>query len=432
MSKKVSVTVTVGEGSELHNHDIGYRQTLEHVHGGADDVIELIPYRPYREQINEMMKPYIDEYNAKQQERYAAAWERYNKGEIKTKPRKRDYQPMGYDYFEDHKDDVYYNRATKDKETVQMFRSLILGLGDKADRDNGVITRDEAEGVMRGVVKRWPELFPDFKLLGATLHTDEEGFYHCHIDYKPMFEGETRERGLGVLVGQEAALEHMGFQPEQSLINASDKAPIRFNAFRNLLYLETEKELNKRNLRLLWGATKIKEPDKDASTNQALGHWQETRDAANDMQQVINAALDVQAGEIDANNSVYFMEQWLPKAEQVIKRVARSPRTIDRRGYKVTFNLFDQLKSLLDRFLSFIGNIIGYMCELEAENAALRKEVKELQPMARDGLEKTREIARLKSELKTIQKKLAIIENNPYLNQLLENEYRSKTKNKEQ
>jgi len=60
---EISVTVTVGEGSERHNHDLEYRSTLKHVHDMKDGVIELVPYRPYQEQINELMKPYIDEYN---------------------------------------------------------------------------------------------------------------------------------------------------------------------------------------------------------------------------------------------------------------------------------------------------------------------------------------------------------------------------------
>ena len=40
--REISATVTVGEGSEKHNHDLEYRSTLEHVHGCAEDVIELM------------------------------------------------------------------------------------------------------------------------------------------------------------------------------------------------------------------------------------------------------------------------------------------------------------------------------------------------------------------------------------------------------
>ena len=39
MSRKVSCTVTVGQTSERHNHDLDYRETLEHVHGSKEAVV---------------------------------------------------------------------------------------------------------------------------------------------------------------------------------------------------------------------------------------------------------------------------------------------------------------------------------------------------------------------------------------------------------
>ena len=82
--KELSVTITFGMGNEAHNHDLEYRETLEHVHAREDGVVELLPYRPYRDQINELMRPYIDEYNAERDRRLQAAWDRYNAGELKT------------------------------------------------------------------------------------------------------------------------------------------------------------------------------------------------------------------------------------------------------------------------------------------------------------------------------------------------------------
>lgn len=67
---ELSVTVTVGTGSEGHNHDVGYRETLPHVHARPEGVIELIPYRDYKTVIDETMKPYIDAYNARRQRQY--------------------------------------------------------------------------------------------------------------------------------------------------------------------------------------------------------------------------------------------------------------------------------------------------------------------------------------------------------------------------
>ncbi len=38
---QISGTVTVGNGSEVHNHDRQYRSTLKHVINPENDVIEL-------------------------------------------------------------------------------------------------------------------------------------------------------------------------------------------------------------------------------------------------------------------------------------------------------------------------------------------------------------------------------------------------------
>ena len=51
---EMSATVTVGEGSEKHNHSIGYRsQELKHTHDTSKEtVIELVPYeKTYKEKI---------------------------------------------------------------------------------------------------------------------------------------------------------------------------------------------------------------------------------------------------------------------------------------------------------------------------------------------------------------------------------------------
>lgn len=114
--QEISVTITSGKGSEPHNHDIKYRQELAHVDQDRGQVTELIAYKPYREQINEAMKPYIDEYNRKVEVRYVAAWKRYETGEIKTKPRRRDFQPEDPDYFAAHLHDTFFNRKTGKRE----------------------------------------------------------------------------------------------------------------------------------------------------------------------------------------------------------------------------------------------------------------------------------------------------------------------------
>lgn len=369
---EISVTITCGEGSEKHNHDLEYRSTLKHVHDRPEGVIELIPYRDYKTQINEALKPYIDEYNEGVAAREAAAWERYRAGEIKTKPRKRDYKRMGYDYVADHIDDEQHNPRTGKTEKMPMWRSLILGIGDREDRHAGRITEEQARCIFAEVVNDFRRDFPDFLLLGATIHLDEEGFYHMHLDYKPLYEKEKVERGLSVGIGQDAALERMGYSPEQSIVNGRDKVPILFNAFRNKLYYRMEAAMTEQGLRLQYGVSQVKEPGKDASRNQALETWQATQDAAREMQHQKNIALDIINGDEVSPKELADAMLSAEKAMGILRAVEASPRTVTRNGYKITFNLLSQLKSFVSGFVETMAKLIR---EVKSLRTDLRKEV---------------------------------------------------------
>lgn len=161
---EVSVTITAGEGCEEHNHGLEYRSKLEHTHDtGKDTVIELVPYeKSYKEQINELMKPYIKERNEYTLKRKAAAWDRYNSGQIKTKPRNRDYPLIGNDYYTQHLHDQMRNPKTNKMEQIKMFRSLIIGLGDKSDRENGKITKEQALHIFNEFLVRFKKGFSIF------------------------------------------------------------------------------------------------------------------------------------------------------------------------------------------------------------------------------------------------------------------------------
>lgn len=369
--REVSVTCTVGKGNEIHNHDLEYRETLKHVHGRPDGVIELIPYRSYREQINELMKPYIDEYNDNVEKRYQAAWERYNAGKIKSKPKRRDYPLMSYDYYEEHLNDTYYDQHDGVTKPLPIWRELLIGLGDQADRKNGTITEEEAKRILRRFVEEFPERFPHFRLLGASLHLDEAGFYHAHIDYKPMFRVEA-QRGLNVSISQEAALEAMGLEPEQALVNGRDKAPLRFNAFRGICYDMIEDGLRVEGIYLMYGATARKDPDKDSSVHQTLDDYKARKDAKNrQWEKAKAAALDVKhqsnivediirTGEPSRESLKEALEAGA-QIQQIFDDVAGSPIDEERRGHVVTFRLFDQLRSFVDRVSETIGTLCAYL-----------------------------------------------------------------------
>lgn len=388
---EISVTVTVGEGSERHNHDLDYRATLKHVHEMENGVIELVPYtKDYHSQINELLKPYIDEYNKGVDQRYQEAWERYNAGQIKTKPRKRDYKHMEYDYCAAHKDDYIKNPVTGKREQVPLFRELIIGFGDKEDRELGRITEEQAKKVAGDVVEHFREKFPNFRILGASLHLDEGGFYHMHLNYKPVMDAEF-SKGLQCTVSQDTVLEKMGYEPEQSIINESDKAPIRFNAFRNEIYRFVEESFADVGLRLMYGASKVKEPEKDSSVNQQLPAWQATQDAARELQHLKNVMLDTVAAD---KVSPEGFKQAVTAADNITRaldEIERQPRSRwNKNQVLVSFHLFDQLKSFVKDMVETVRHllqkidILSQNLDIEHERAEeLERENAKLRPLAK-------------------------------------------------
>ena len=355
MSKEISVTITAGVGAERHNHDFSYRQTLPHVNGGPEDIIELVPYRSYEEQINEIMKPYIDEYNERQKEKYKKAWERYNTGAIRSKPKKKDYKEMSYEYYGEHKNDVKKNPKTGKIERIPIFRSLIIGIGDSEDRHSGKITREEAERVFRRTIAQFQKDFPCFKLLGATTHCDEKGFFHCHCDYMVLYEKENH-KGLKVGIGLEAALERCGMQPEQSIINGRDKVPLLFNAMRNRIYREMEASLAEAGFRMQLGVSSIKEPRKDSGKNQKLEDWQKTQDAVRQLQRHKNTALDILERDKISPDDLKIALTAAIEITDKINEIENSPRKrIDKNKVVVEFRLLDQLRSFVDQLISHVA-----------------------------------------------------------------------------
>lgn len=414
---EVSATVTVGEGSEAHNHDLEYRSTLTHVHDRPDGVIELIPYRNYSIVIEEAMKPYIDRYNQRVEERYQAAWERYNAGEIKTKPRKRDFQKMSDCYLYEVDGEKYRNPHTGKVEEAPMFRSIIVGIGDREDRQTGRITEEQAKAIFAKVIAEFREKFPAFLLLGATLHLDEQGFYHAHIDYKPMYEkaepdaekGQKR-RGLDVGTGQEAALEHMGFKPEQSIINGRDKAPLLFNAFRNEIYRMMESAMAEHGLRLQYGVSARKEPEKDSSRNQKLDAWQATQDAARDLQHKKNVALDIVSQDKVSPEGLKAAMAAVEDLNTTLQKVQESPQTVMRNGYKVTFTLFDQLKSMVESLKENIGHLLHKLDQAMSDVELYKPFKEKFERLKVRSEDMERELLPLREEVKALKKENAALQ----------------------
>lgn len=427
MSRKISCTVTVGASSERHNHDLEYRQTLEHVHGCAEDVIEIIPYRSYEEQIDEIMRPFIEDYNRKLEERYKEALERYNSGKIKTKPCLKRYVPMSFDYCEKHRNRQYFNRKAHQFEAMRLWRGLIFGLGDQKDRQNNLITREEAVDVMRKLVKQWPELFPNFILLGCTIHLDEKGFYHCHIDYFPLFEKPVSNKqilGLRVSCSHDGALEYMGYEPEQSIINGKEKAPIRFNAFRNQIYLVAEAGLNAHGIRLEYGVSKRKNPNIDSSVHQSQKDWQNIQDGVIERQRMKNHLLDIVNKDMITPEHIADAIRTADQLQSLFAEMFNEKRIrLGKNNVVVEHRLFDQLKSYIQAMIEDnaylfkrIENLSEQLLCFENEANCLRYRIGELEQEI-DAQETT--IERYKNENHELKYKI-----NHYCNVAKDNEQR--------
>lgn len=419
--KEISVTVTVGQGNERHNHDLDYRATLKHVHETKDGVIELVPYtQNYRKQINDLMKPYIDDYNKRVDERYQEAWKRYNDGTIKTKPRKRDYKYKNYDYCSEHEHDTFKNPITNRTEKIPLFREILLGLGDKSDRQSGTITKHQATAIFQKTLDDFKKNFPYFHVLGASIHCDESGFYHMHLNYKPVMKMQT-SRGLNCSVGQDTILSAMGYEPEQSIINASDKAPLLFNAFRNKIYLDIENALKTQNLSLQYGVSKFKEPNKDSSKNQALENWRYTQDKARELQHTKNKVEDLLITGDFKSDDLKKVFNLTNEFDKNLTEVQNTSRSVVRKGYLVKFKVFDQLKTLCKAFKDNLYILAATIKELEKRVAHYRQYEEQVQNLLEDNQRLQQENDKLTSIDKQIEraKESGTLEN--YNNLLKEN-----------
>lgn len=448
---RLSITNTIGEGSEKHNHDPKYRAGLEHVKaaGKPDGLIELVEYKvPYEQQIDARRKAAIDRYNARQDERYEAAWARYRNGEIKSKPKKKDFPKKEYDYCAQwHKkyDDMPDSKRGKPK----LWREQLIGFGDQKDRLGGVITDEQAERIARYVTDKWKQEFPLLPILGATLHLDEPGFPHMHVDYDVCYEkdgGGSRDLDVGSCF--EDALEKMGIPKEQSIVNERDKAPLRFNGFRNKIFRWVEEAYQREGI--LWdkGCTERKAPGKDAGVHTSLERWQATQDAERAIQAEKNEVLDVmlpiiQNGEPLTQEQIDHAAKHAAKMGELLKEVDQTEYTFNRKERKLSVKLFDQMRTVWGHAAESLATMSKALTEaiasrdawkarydqlkakanakvaelagelrawqaahakLEKENAALQDELEQYKPEEPQGLEALIGAAQLTPEQRTIAK----------------------------
>ena len=103
----------------------------------------------------------------------------------------------------DRKIGSYYEQIRQGNSERNLVYETIIGVY-KSDA-----SEETQREILRKVYEAWPKRYPQFEIVGAYYHADEEGEPHVHIDYVPVATGY--KRGLAKQNGLVKALEQMGF-----------------------------------------------------------------------------------------------------------------------------------------------------------------------------------------------------------------------------
>lgn len=379
----VSASVTSGINTETHDHDRDYRATLDHVTQPEAGVYELVPYSAsYKEQINAFARPYIDRYNAKRADDYLAAKARFESGQLQTRPLKKDYKPMDYDFYARESRKKHRNPKTGKREMKAPYRSWIIGLGDQEDRVSGRITLKQALSVFSALIQAFKERFKDFLLMSAVVHADESGYWHMHMCYMPVFFGAKKDLEFGI--GLDKALEHAGFRKEKSIFAAANEKASMFSAMRNWFYRTLERILPEHGLLLDLGVTARKMPWMNPSKRVTQESWKEVQDTFVKMNQLVNEARqtlkEATFGEKDiftvaaANNE---LNNLLAKIQGRSKLFGKDEYHLDAKTYEGIWEAFEKEREISQLLLHKAERFYKRVQELEQENEQLQYDLKD-------------------------------------------------------
>ena len=392
---EISCTIKVGHSSEKHNHDVKYRDSLKHVIQYEDEserdkyVIELVNYdadasksdkekagSKYEKIINDYMQKYIDEYNVGRDEAFAAARKRYEEGKIKSAPRKSKYKHIEQNWCDLHRDDTYKRNGKEYK--IPLYRSIIFGIGNQEDRQDKKVTQEQALEIFKEQVEGFKISFSDFHLLGSTVHLDEHGFFHMHLDYFVAFEKnddkDIKRRGPAVSTSFDDAMKNMGYEPEQSIINGRDKVPLYFNAMRNRMYHISDEAYRKQGIYMQYGTSK------NPSVTNALDDWQKKQDMIKEVQHEKNEILEAIEDETKTPEQVAeIIEDKVIEIDDTINELKNSKRSrINKDNIIVSYTLFDQIDNLIKGIVAPIKALLISIADKLDDYDMLARDYQEL------------------------------------------------------
>lgn len=192
-------TVSVSRGKTAIEHDLR-EYTPNNVEASMSKynvvLIDELKGKTLAEYINEYMKPYIEEYNAKQ---------------------RRSDRMKSYDYAADYIEEQNNMQKSRQNYTAgQLAYEYVIQFGDHQTMDvNEVIKkpklRKDVVAMFEEFIQSYQSSYPHMRIILATVHMDEpKGTPHMHILVQPI--GEGYKQGLSHQVSLTKALACDGFE----------------------------------------------------------------------------------------------------------------------------------------------------------------------------------------------------------------------------
>lgn len=397
MTRKASVTIISGKGSERHNHDKTYRSTLQHVFPYEENT-EYTPLCPYKEQINRIMEPYIKQYNAREQQKYEKRLLAYKARKTKDKPKLKQ---RSLDYYDDVQREARRNPMNGKMQSRQPFLSLIIMFGNVADRVLGTIRQEEAKEIGYDVTCGFADAFPGFHLLGSSLHLDEMGAFHLHIDFVVACKKMNWTHDLPVYTNFDRALLEMGYAKEPNRYPGKEEAaPTIFNAYRNILLYVIQAAMAKQGIELDYGVSLLRYPGKDPSSRWTQAKYKETVTFQNTLADYRNQMIarlerpDMKVRDLDSALKVMLSIRDLAAGQHEVQQSAYI------HGYEVTSEL---LERYVDSCTVVCASLLGKIRNLQDSVDSLAEEL-ELQQAENYSLFAEKD--RLTMEIKAMEHRL--------------------------
>lgn len=192
-------TVSVSRGKTAIEHDLR-EYTPNNVEASMSIynvvLIDELKGKSLAEYTNEYMKPYIEEYNAKQ---------------------RRSDRMKSYDYAADYIEEQNNMQKSRQNYTAgQLAYEYVIQFGDHQTMDVNEVVKDkklrkEVLAMFEEFIQSYQSSYPHMRIILATVHMDEpKGTPHMHILVQPI--GEGYKQGLSHQVSLTKALACDGFE----------------------------------------------------------------------------------------------------------------------------------------------------------------------------------------------------------------------------